>query len=411
MKMPKTLKRFINNNFHALTHKNFRNFWLGQCVSLIGTWMQSMGQAWLVLTLTNSPFLLGLLGAMQFLPITILSLFVGVIIDRYPKKKILLITQSVSMVLALTLALLVFTHTLKYEYILILGVLLGITNAFDMSTRQSFMVEIVGRDDLMNAIALNSAIFNLAKILGPSIGAMIMATLGAGWCFLLNGLSFIAVIYGLVQIKVQSYVRKKKSNNIFKEIKDGLKYIYKEKVLFQTILLVSVVGIFAFNYSVLVPVLTRNVLHLQETGYGFLMASLGVGSLFGALTVSFKSKSGPNMKVMIYSATLVAVFLFLIGFTKQYYLLAIILCVTGVFNIYFATTANTTLQMYSKDEYRGRVMSVYSLVFAGATPVGNLFAGLASSNMGVSKTFSLSGILIICFIIIICIFFRKKTKL
>jgi len=190
-----SIKRLINNNFHALTNQNYRYFWLGQCVSLIGTWMQSIGQIWLVYTLTNSPLLLGVLGAMQFLPVTILTLFSGVLIDKYPKKKILLVTQSVSMILALTLAALVFTHTVKYEYILILAVLLGITNSIDMPARQSFMIEIAGREDLMNAIALNSVTFNLAKILGPSMGAVLMVALGAGWCFLINGLSFIAVIY------------------------------------------------------------------------------------------------------------------------------------------------------------------------------------------------------------------------
>lgn len=371
-----------------------------------------MGQTWLVYTLTNSPLLLGLLGAMQFLPITILSLFVGVVIDKYPKKKILIITQCVSMILALILATLVFTHNLKYGYILILAVLLGITNSIDMPTRQAFTVEIAGKEDLMNAIALNSAIFNLAKILGPAIGGIVMAALGAGWCFLLNGLSFIAVIYSLLQISVTPYVREKKSNNIFKEIKDGLKYIYTEKVLFQTILLILVIGIFAFNYSVLVPVLTKNVLNKGEAGYGTLMAFLGIGSLFGALTVSIKSRSRsvPKVRVMIVSSLITAVLLFLIGLSKNFYLTGIILCGTGIFNIYFSTTANTTLQMNSKDEYRGRVMSVYALAFAGASPMGSLFAGAASSSFGVSKAFSLSGIFIIFFIVVISLFFLKEKS-
>ena len=404
-------KRVINNNFHALTHKNYRYFWLGQCVSLIGTWMQTMGQTWLVFTLTNSPLLLGLLGAMQFLPITIFSLFVGVIIDKYPKKKILIMTQSISMVLALILATLVFTNNLKYGYILILAVLLGITNSIDMPTRQAFTIEIAGKEDLMNAIALNSAVFNLAKILGPAIGGIIMAILGAGWCFLLNGISFIAVIYSLSQITIIPYVRKKKYNNIIKEIMDGLRYIYQEKVLFQTILLILIVGIFAFNYSVLVPILTKNVLNRNEAGYGTLMAFLGVGSLFGAITVSIKSRSVPKVKVMIISSLVTAVLLFLVGFSRNFYLTAIILCGTGISNIYFSTTANTTLQMNSKNEYRGRVMSVYSLAFAGATPIGSLFAGAASSGFGVSKAFSLSGILIVFFIAVISLIFVKKSKL
>jgi predicted MFS family arabinose efflux permease len=369
-----------------------------------------MGQTWLVYTLTNSPLLLGLLGAMQFLPITILSLFVGVIIDKYSKKKILIITQSISMILALILAALVFTHNLKYEYILILAILLGITNAIDMPTRQAFTVEIAGKEDLMNAIALNSAIFNLAKILGPAIGGIVMSFLGAGWCFLLNGLSFIAVIYSLLKISITPYVRKKKSNNMFKEISDGLRYIYKEKVLLETILLILVIGIFAFNYSVLVPVLTKNVLNKGEAGYGTLMAFLGIGSLFGALTVSIKNKSVPKVKIMIISSLMTAILLFLVGLSTNFYLSGIILCGTGIFNIYFSTTANTTLQINSKDEYRGRVMSVYALAFAGASPIGSLFAGVASSSIGVSKAFSLSGLSIVFFIVIISLLFAKGFK-
>lgn len=404
------IKRIINNNFHALTHKNYRYFWLGQCVSLIGTWMQSIGQAWLVFTLTNSPLLLGVLGAMQFLPVTILTLFAGVFIDKYPKKKILLITQSVSMILALILAALVFTHTVKYEYILILAVLLGVSNSIDMPARQSFMVEIAGREDLMNAIALNSVTFNLAKILGPSIGAVLLATLGAGWCFLLNGLSFIAVIYGLIRIKVKPYVREKKANNILKEIKDGLGYIYKNRILFQSVLMVLVIGIFAFNYNVLIPVFVKNVLHKEANAFGILMSALGVGSVFGALTVSGKSKTGPKMKVMIISSLIIGTLLFINGFSTQFILTIIMLVIIGAFSIYFSTTANTTLQMNSKDEYRGRVMSVYSLVFAGATPIGSLFTGVAISSLGVSGAFRLSGALIVFLTALISLIFIKKSK-
>jgi len=176
-------RRLVDNHFHALTHRNYRYFWFGQCISLIGTWMQNIGQAWLVLTLTGSPFLLGLIGAVQFLPVTCLSLFAGVVIDKFPKKNILIVTQSVSMCLALTMATLVFTDTIRYGHVVALALLLGLTNTFDMPTRQSFNIEIVGKDDLMNAIALNSTTFNLARILGPSIGAAMMALLGTGWCF------------------------------------------------------------------------------------------------------------------------------------------------------------------------------------------------------------------------------------
>lgn len=404
------VNKLINENFHALTNPNYRYFWLGQCVSLIGTWMQSIGQVWLVYTLTDSPFLLGVLGAMQYLPVTVFTLFAGVLIDKFPKKKILLATQGASMMLALTLAALVFTHTVRYEYILILAVLLGITNSIDMPARQSFMIEIAGREDLMNAIALNSVTFNLAKILGPSIGAVLLAIMGAGWCFLINGLSFIAVIMGLCRIKVKPYVRQKNTKNIFKEILDGLVYIYKDKKLLQTVLLLLVIGVFAFNYNVLIPVYVKNILHLEAAAFGVLMAALGVGSVFGALTVSRKVRPVSAVKIMVISSLIIGVLLFLIGFNAQYAITVIMLVVIGAFSIYFSTTANSTLQLNATDEYRGRVMSIYSLVFAGATPIGSLFAGAAISGIGISNTFRLSGTLMVFFTVIISLLFLRKHK-
>ncbi|GLC28853.1 MFS transporter [Clostridium omnivorum] len=402
-------KLFLKNNFHALTHKNFRYYWMGQCVSLIGTWMQNIGQSWLVLSLTGSPFLLGLVGTIQFLPITVFSLFAGVIIDKFPKKKILLFTQIVSMLLAFALSALVFTKTIKYQYIIILAFILGCNNTIDTPTRQSFTIEVAGKEDLMNAIALNSATFNLARIIGPAVGALLMAYLGAGWCFLFNGLSFIAVIYGLLQIKAVPYVRmKQKETGVLKEIIDGLKYIKGNKNLMQSILLTTIMGIFAFNYSVLIPVFTKNVLMMQEKTYGFLMSSLGVGSLIGALGVSLKSKRGPKMTAMIRSIVIVSILLICTGLTRYYYITALSLAVTGVFNIMFSTTANSTLQINSKDEYRGRVMSVYSLVFAGSTPIGNMFSGYTADKFGVSAAFILSGGIALTLLVIVVIIFRNK---
>jgi MFS family permease len=395
-------KNVLRNNFHALTHKNFRLFWLGQCVSLIGTWMQNIGQTWLVLTLTGSPLLLGLLGAIQFLPITLFSLFAGVVIDKYPKRKILIITQTISMILAFILAALVFTHSVKYIYVLMIALILGFTNTIDMPTRQSFTIEIASKEDLMNAIALNSATFNLARIIGPAIGALVFGYLGAGWCFLLNGISFMAVIASLTKIKVTPYVREKVLNsNMISEIKDGLIYIKSEPVILQTILMVLIIGIFVFNFSIIIPVFAKEVLHQGEKVYGFLMAALGVGSLFGALMVSIKSKSGPKNKILIGSSIMISIMLMSICFTRTFYLTAFFLVITGVFNIWFSTTANSTLQITSKDEYRGRVMSVYALVFAGATPLGNMFAGITADKFGANIAFFLSGLFTIILIIFI----------
>ncbi|RTE08348.1 MFS transporter [Paenibacillus whitsoniae] len=395
---------FIDRHFHALTHKNYRYMWFGQCVSLIGTWMQNIGQSWLVLTLTGSPLKLGLVAACQFLPILLFSLFAGIIVDKFPKKNILIITQSVSMMLAFTLAALVLTDTVRYEYILVLALLLGLNNTLDMPTRQSFNIEIVGKEDLMNAIALNSMTFNLARIVGPSIGAVMMAWLGAGWCFLLNGVSFIAVLYGIIHIEAAPYVRKTRAKEgVLKEIKDGIVYIAKDPILAPTVLLVSVIGTLAFNFNILIPVFTKNVLHMSETTYGTLMSCLGVGSLTGALMMSFRSKMGPRIKVSMAASILVALCLIGNGLSGSVWTCGLLLAMTGFFNIMFSTNSNSLLQMSAKEEYRARVMSVYSLVFAGSTPIGSLLSGWIADRFGANGAFIVCGGLtgLLCLIIIL----------
>ncbi|NOV04187.1 MFS transporter [Paenibacillus planticolens] len=394
---------FINRHFHALTHRNYRYLWLGQCVSLVGTWMQNIGQSWLVLTITGSPLKLGFVAACQFLPILLFSLFAGIVVDKFPKKNILLVTQTVSMILAFTLATLVLTDSVKYGYIIVLAILLGLNNTLDMPTRQAFNIEIVGKEDLMNAIALNSTTFNMARIVGPSIGAVMMAWLGAGWCFLLNGFSFVAVLYGLFQIQAAPYVRKNTSRDgIMKEIKDGIVYIARDPLLAQTVLLVTVIGTLAFNFNILIPVFTKNVLHLGETTYGTLMSCLGVGSFAGALTMSFRSKQGPSVKISMIASLVVAVCLILNGLSTSVWVCGALLALTGFFNIMFATNSNSNLQMHAKEEYRARVMSVYSLVFAGSTPIGSLFAGYVADRFGANGAFVGCGVMtgILCLIII-----------
>ncbi|MDD3224309.1 MAG: MFS transporter [Clostridium sp.] len=411
MQLIKSCEKLIDNNFHALKQKNFRYFWLGQCISLIGTWMQNIGQAWLVLSLTGSPFLLGLIGTFQFLPVMLFSLFAGVVVDRFPKQKIIIITQISSMILAFSLSIMVFTKSTNYWCILVIAILLGITNTIDMPARQAFTVEIAGREDLMNAIALNSAVFNLARIVGPAIGAVLMSIVGAGWCFLLNGLSFIAVLYGLLKIKVQyNSNRTNLQDGFLKGIKEGITYIVENPKIFKTILLVGVMGIFAYNYNVLIPVFTRNVLHQGEKSYGALLSALGIGSLIGAVIVSSRSKKAPNMKSMIVSIIIICIMLICSGMSSEFYVSAVILVVTGIFNINFSARANSGLQIEAKDEYRGRVMSVYSLVFAGSTPLGNLFVGSTSQKFGAKMSFILSGIFALVLVLIILAAFKMFKK-
>ncbi len=386
--------RFVHTYFHALTHRNYRTFWLGQCVSLIGTWVQNISQAWLVLSLTKSPLLLGMLGLAQFLPLTVLSLFAGVIVDKFPKRTILMVTQTVAMTLAFTTAALVFTGAIRFEHILVMAFLLGVANTFDMPTRQSMNIELVGRDDLMNAVALNSMTFNLARIVGPSIGALLMATVGVGWCYLLNGMTFIFVLFTLRQLKLSPFIRAARAGTtVWGEIRDGLSYIRSNARLAQTVLFVAIVGTLGFNFNVLVPVLTKEVLGAGEATYGVLMSCLGIGSLIGALTIGIRSRRGPKLKLTISLSMIVPLSLMLLAFARTPEVACVLLLACGFLNIAISTNSNSLLQMSAADEYRARVMSVYTLVFAGSTPFGNLFTGWTADKYGTGVAFICCGAL------------------
>jgi MFS family permease len=405
------LYNIYNKRLHALTHRDFRIYWLGQCISLLGTWMQNIGLAWLVFSMTDSPLLLGLLETARFLPVTLFSLFAGVIIDKYPKRKILLITQAISMILAFILAALVFTGMVKYEYVLILALVLGFSNTIDMPARQSFTVEMTGKEDLMNAIALGSVTFNLARIIGPAIGALVLALWGAGWCFLFNGLSFMAVAASLLRIEAKPYVRKEaERESMLKEIKDGLKYIAGERLLIQTVLFIVISGIFVYNYEILIPVLTKNVLYQDEKVYGLLMSSLGLGSLLGAMMISMRGRSKAGSTTLFIGSVTVSMLLILIGLARIYYITIILLIVSGITNVWFSTNANLTLQLTAKDEYRGRVMSVFSLVNSGTAPLGYMLSGAAAGSLGADRAFLLFGAAAVVLAVLIKVFFHIKEK-
>jgi MFS family permease len=401
----------FGNPFVALKHKNFRYYQLGMIVSLIGTWMQNVAQPWLAYSLTNSPFLLSLVSALQYTPMLLFSLFAGVVIDRFPKKKILILTQFSSLVVTLILAVLVRTGTVKYWHILVMASVLGVVNTLDMPTRQSFVIELVGKDDLMNAIALNSTIFNLSRIIGPAIAGVIMAYAGISICFFVNSLSFAAVLISLFFIKpvvIHPEKQRHKATSILADMKEGLSYIRSKKILLNTLLLVAIVGAFAPNFSVLIPVLSKQILHQQETGYGFLMSCLGVGSLFGALLIAMLSKSGPKRFIMYAVPMIVGFFLVLTGCTNHFYLVAILLAFTGFFFVAFSSNANSTMQLNTNDKYRGRVMSAYSFIFAGSTPIGNLYAGAFADRFNAQFGFVACGVIII--VLMIPMLLRNKKS-
>lgn len=401
MNIAKKIIRILGERFSSLKDENFRNFLAGQSISLVGTWMQRTAQQWLVYSLTNSAFLLGLLGVCQFAPIMLFSLFAGVYVDRFPKKMILIITQVVSMLQAFIIAALVFYGHVKYWHVFILASLLGLANTFDMPTRQSFFIELVGRDNVKNAIGLNSTIVNIARIAGPALAGVIMADLGIGYCFLLNGLSFLFVIYSLMKIKTYAKVIRANEKRILAEVADGLKYIKGNKPVLYAVMAMLVIGTFAMNTNVLIPVFAVEVLHQNARGYSFLLSAMGAGALAGSLY--FAANSGLRRRrddVGIYSVV-TSVALIAGGFMSNYILLMLVLMLIGFFNMQFMGTVNSTIQLNTTDEYRGRAMSVYSLVFAGTTPVGNFITGSVAHGFGPSAGFIFCGVISIVFMLML----------
>src|SRR5581483_1717117 len=279
----------------ALNHRDFRLFWLGQSLSVIGSWMQSVGLSWLVLELTDSPIRLGLVSALQFAPLLAFSLIAGVIVDRVPKRRLVLTTQVALMLPASALAALAWTGHVRYWHLAVLAAVIGVVNALDMPSRQTFTVEMVGRDDLLNAVALNSATFNAARITGPAIGGVLIARYGTAAAFFLNGLSFLPVVAALTVIRSGSQPAPRRGTRMREELLGGIHYAARTPLVALILGLLLVLSVFALNHGVLVPLFAREVLHQGVHGFGFLMASLGVGAVAGAIAVAALSHHRPPL--------------------------------------------------------------------------------------------------------------------
>lgn len=409
------LRSKIGASLPALKYRNFRLFFSGQAISLIGTWIQNIAQPWLVLTLTNSPFLLSLVVTFQTLPQMIFSLFIGPLIDKVSKKKILIFTQSSFAILAAILGILTLIKRVEYWHVLVVATMFGFLNTLDMPARQSYMVELVGKDDLMNAVALNSSIFNLARIIGPAIGGILIGLVGIGICFLLNAVSYIAVIAQLLKISTVSINIDTQINKLlkglFKDVIEGLKYIFIKEKIKVTIALFSILSIFCMNFSVLIPVFSQNFLKLDSKGFGMLMTAMGVGALIGALFVALSKNSKPKLTTIVIAAFGLSIGEALMFFARNFYLAFLLLIFIGFFMILFTTSVNTTLQLESEDNIRGRVMSVYSFVFVGVAPIGSLYAGGLASKFGSNIAFTISGIIgLIGTVVVGFIIFRKSRN-
>ncbi|MGE5604322.1 MAG: MFS transporter [Bacteroidota bacterium] len=382
----------LSCTFASLKYKNFRYFWFGQCISLTGTWMQRTAQVWLVYTLTKSPLLVGILGVCQFLPMMLFTLFAGVFVDRFPKKKILLVTQTVFMLQAFMLTALTFFQVIQYWHVFILTAIFGLTQTLDMPARQSFFIEMVGRKDVMNAISLNSTIVNLAKIVGPAISGILIVKFGPIFCFFLNGLSYIAVLWGLSLIKIEPFVVRREHRHMLQEIKEGIRYIKKSDILVTNVIAMAIVCTFAMNNDVLIPVFAKTVLGKGASGYTTLLSAAGIGSLCAALVLATYSQNGVRFNRLLISAFSLSILQIITAFIGDFWLCFILIAVIGFLNLTFINTANSIFQLNSSDEYRGRVMSVYAFLNQGSTPLGNFYAGTVMEHWGGNAGFLACGL-------------------
>jgi MFS family permease len=381
--------------FRALRHPNYRLFYFGQSVSLTGTWMQTIAQSWLVIELTNSEAAVGLVTTLQFLPITLLVLFGGVIADRLPKRNLIVATRLLALSQALLLAFLVSTGYVELWHVYCLALVLGLANAFEQPARQAFIVELVGREDLMNAIALNSGNFNAARLIGPSVAGVVIAVAGVEAAFLLNALSFAPSILLLTAMDLRdlntSGRRPGGSTGTLSELREGISYVLKTPAALLIIILMAFVGTFGFNFIVIVPLLAKFVLNGGSVELGFLTAAIGLGALVSALVIAGNRRT--SRFVLFAGGACFSLLLGVVALSEWYALTLILLIFVGVANIAFATTANTSLQLATPDHLRGRVMALFMLLVAGSTPIGASFTGLVAVQFGVQTAIGLLALL------------------
>lgn len=377
----------------ALQHRNYRLFFGGQSISLIGTWITRVATSWLVYRLTGSLVLLGVVGFCGQIPTLVLAPFAGVIVDRTDRKRILLYTQVMSMLQSFALAAMVFTDTVSVPLILALQVVQGVINAFDTPARQTFVVEMVeDRADLPNAIALNSSMVNASRILGPSIGGVIIAATGEGWCFLIDAISYIAVIASLLMMNVEPRELPRRTTNMLAELRTGFEYVSSFLPVRTTLILLALVSILGMPYTVLMPAIATNLLHGGPHTLGFLMASSGVGALAGALYLASRRSVVGLGKAMVYSTSAFGVGLIAFSLSRSLWLSLLVLPLVGGGMMITMAATNTVIQTVVTEELRGRVMSFYTMAFLGTAPIGSLIAGLAADRIGPARTILVGGV-------------------
>ncbi|MEN6388436.1 MAG: MFS transporter [Candidatus Cryosericum sp.] len=384
----------------AFESKDYRLWFAGQSVSLIGTWLQNTGQSWLVLKLTASPLKLGILTSIQFLPSLFLSLFIGPIIDRFPKRSILLFTQTMFALSAAVLAVVAFGGHAQYWQVLVIAAFTGLITAVDSPTRQAFVSEQVhDKSAVANALALNSTMFNMARVIGPGIAGVLIAIVGIPWTFALNSVSFIAVIISLLVMQAGRHPAKSEMEDYLEDVREGIQYIRRNQVITSLLVIVGVISLFLLNFNILIPSFAQLTLGLKADGYGGLMSAMGVGALAAGVLMSLGgSRLEPTPAYIYGSGFILSLAMVLVGMQHNFYVTGILLVFCGFGMAALSTMCNTALQMQSPDHMRGRVMAAYNLVFVGSTPIGALYAGKISDALGANMGFLVSGLIGLVFL-------------
>jgi MFS family permease len=368
--------------FRALRHRNFRLFFVGQLISLIGTWMQMVAQAWLVLKLTNSSLMLGVVSFAGYMPIVIVALFAGVVVDHVDRRRLIIGAQTLLMLSAFALGFLTWSGVVTVYYVVALAALNGFVSSFDMPGRQAFVVEMVGREDLSNAIAMNSMIFNGARMIGPAVAGLSIGLIGVTGCFMLNGVSYLAVIWSLFEMELPRRERREFGSQMMRQVRLGLAYVWQHRPTLWLLVLVAINMGIGMQYSVLLPVFARDLLRVGAHGYGFLMAAQGLGAVVSAIVMNSRSSAPKVLRQNLVSGIFcmaIATAGFGVSTRMSFSLLAQFFIGVGLMN--HMVTTNTLLQMFVSDELRGRVMSIYTLSFIGTAPLGSLAVGYIGEHL------------------------------
>jgi len=392
----------LSTRFRALKHRNFQLFMVGQLISLIGTWMQTTAQQWLVYRLTGSVALLGVFGFANQVPMLLLAWMGGYVGDRYNRHRGVIVTQACSMVLAFLLAALTLTHVIHVWHLILIAFLVGIVNAFDVPIRQAFFVHMVGKEDLPNAIALNSSIFNGARVIGPAVAGFTIVLVGEGWCFFLNGVSFIAVLAALLLMRIERSERQRSEESPVRSFIQGFRFAMSDVPIRSALVLLSVLSLFGLQYAVFLPIYAKDILHGGAKALGLLMSAAGVGAVLGALQFAARTQYKGLARWIATTCTACGIALMVMAAARTFWLCATVLFVVGFAATSQMAATNTIIQQRVPDEMRSRLMAVYATMFMGVQPIGALIAGGVAKHLGAPYTLMVFGsiVLIACLVFI-----------